>query len=333
MIRKIIALCAGAMALTAMTALPALADDDRDDRKDRDRRSSSINTSISSVFVLQGKSGESTLTIRGRDLQGRSGRDRTRVMLGGMGPLEIMDESTSKELVVRCHVDNPRFDCNDGDYKLSVAVVRPWRSRRGGTRFSVRGRAAYDLTIGAVGPAGEKGEQGAQGLPGERGLQGVAGLKGEKGDQGEPGPQGEKGVAGEKGERGADGTRGVMGPMGPEGPPGGGGGSVACPCFSAAQVFNSVFMSGECTHGPGLLNTPDKQYVVALSGENVSEQGFTPILSVNIARTEGDSIDCSANITDFNGTVVHSAFEMMIEPAEGMACLSMLKTAYECTAR
>ena len=65
----------------------------------------------------------------------------------------------------------------------------------------------------------------------------------------------------------------------------------------------------------------------------MSEQGFTPTLSVNIGLTEGDSIDCSANITDFNGNVVHSASEFLMDPEEGMACLSMLKTAFECTDR
>ena len=330
MIKRMIALCAGALALTAMTTFPALADNDRDDRDDRDRRGRQIDTSISGVFVIQNKGTESTLTIRGHDLQGRLGRDRTRVMVGGMGPLEILDGSTSNELVVRCHVAEPRFDCNDGDYKLSVTVLRPRRSRRGSGRSWVRGRATHDLTIGAVGmegPAGPKGEQGTTGMQGEHGATGMQGNPGATGLQGEPGATGLQGDPGTRGERGERGERGLDGS--------GGGASVACPCYTPDHVFSVVFSdlgNIECTHGPGLFNSNNKQYIIAPRGADLNNLDFEPTLSVTLEQVEGDSINCSANMVNF-GALTYSDMAFQIAPAEGMACLRMLKTAFECTER
>ncbi len=126
MIRRMIALCAGALTLVAFTALPAFADNDRDDRHHRRKPviyEVSVNRDDTSVNVDHPID---TLTIRGKNLMSRRSRDETRVLLGAQGSLEILwDRSTETELVVQCYVEDPQFYCNDGDYKLTVAIVRP----------------------------------------------------------------------------------------------------------------------------------------------------------------------------------------------------------------
>lgn len=135
MTRGLIALCAGALTLTTFTALPAFADNDRDDRH-RWR-----NPTISEVFVNFGDAVDThTLTINGKNLLGRFGREETRVTLGEQGPLEILlDKSTETQLVVRCFVADPLFDCKDGDYRLTVAIVRPRRNHDRDHGFRIKG--------------------------------------------------------------------------------------------------------------------------------------------------------------------------------------------------
>jgi hypothetical protein len=326
MLEKIIALLTGSLTLIAVATVPAYADDD-DDRDDRDRRGSSINTSISQVHVLQEKPGTGTLTIRGRHLMGRLGRDRTRVMLGGHGPLEIMKGSDRNELTVLCSSKETSFACNDGDYKLTVAVLRHRSSRRGrnSNRFSIRGSATHDLTIGAVGPEGLAGPRGADGAEGPQGDRGLQGLTGRDGAQGLDGPRGLRGLRGLQGDPGPAGGGGG----------GGGGGAVACSCFSPVEVVDTVFDDGQCTYGQG-LNPGDKLYVVVPSGVNVDprDENFKASLSVSFSVGDaGGEIGCSSHITNFNGAVVLDTNEPSTEPADGLACLTMIKAAYECTPR
>ena len=217
MIRSIIAMCAGALTLAAFSAPPAFADGDRN------HRNSPV---ITKVTVEHGEPSKSMLIIRGKNLRSSRGREETRIMLGEQGPLEIMNSSDS-EITVRCFFNN-LFDCEDGDYKLMVAIGKRTRDRnnRGNDDgFRIRRLATYDLTIGAVGPQGEKGDKGDQGDKGDKGDRGDQGVKGDRGDQGVKGDQGDKGDTGN------------TGPVGPEGPEGlGGGGSAGCPCFDILSV-------------------------------------------------------------------------------------------------
>jgi hypothetical protein len=321
MIRKIIALCAGALALTAFTALPAAADRDDD-------RNGGSNPWISGVFVEQGEAGKGTLTIRGRNLQSRSRRDETRVMIGGMGPLEIIDEADN-QLVVRCYVAEPGFDCNDGDYELSVAIVRTERDRRGRHRHrdrdgeTIRGMATWNLTIGAVGPMGPAGPAGVAGIQGE---------PGEQGEMGPMGPAGADGAQGEKGDQGDPGPIGLTGPAGPQGPqgPAGGGGAVACPCYTPEEVVSIAHeFFGICSISL-ISGNQLKEYGVSLPDSTVNDP-MTFRVVVPGPASEGPILDCSTQIVDFNGDIVAERFANNLSAAEGMACIRMLKTAFECT--
>lgn len=147
MFGKLVALCAGALALSALVPSMAIADGDRHDW-DRGR-----GPAISEVFVdqVQGDPSQSTVTIKGRNLLGGLGTDGTKVMIGSHGPFEVLGQSTENELVVRCYLDDASFQCDAGDYKLSLSVLETgWRGRD----FRLRGKASYDLTIAAVKESG-----------------------------------------------------------------------------------------------------------------------------------------------------------------------------------
>jgi hypothetical protein len=136
----------------ALSAQPALADDD--------------DPTIREVWVNFDGPSRHTLMIRGEDLTGKEGKYETKVILGEQGPLEVISAAKT-EIIVKCFVDNSAaypakddFDCNDGDYKLTVLVVK---SEKKGKKddddddrdkdekgYKVKGKDSFDLTIGAV---------------------------------------------------------------------------------------------------------------------------------------------------------------------------------------
>ena len=144
-----LALCAGALSLHLIAGQPVLADDVKE-------------PTILEVFVTIDPSGDpslNTLTIKGKNLLGRSDKYETRVMLGEQGPLEILPGATNSRITVKCFVehDPPKddFECNDGDYRLTVAIVQARKKRRkddddDDERHRVRGQTSYDLTIGGT---------------------------------------------------------------------------------------------------------------------------------------------------------------------------------------
>lgn len=254
----------GALGLAAVLAVqPAPAHDVRRDGDDA--------PVITAVFVSFGEPGfDTTLTISGRNLAGRSNREITRVMLGDIGPLEVLSSSGS-ELVVRCFIEGPPdFACDDGDYRLTVSIIERRRKRnrgRGGgdrrwndTRFgpgfgyeeSIRGRAEYDLTIGAVGPKGDRGDRGPAGAAG------VAGPMGPDGPEGPEGPEGPRGTEGPKGEPGPPGPVAAIGTECPAGQAVtgfntdgtlkcetfNGNGSTPVPASCAADIESEIFSTG-----------------------------------------------------------------------------------------
>jgi hypothetical protein len=93
----------------------------------------------------------STLTILGKNLLGKPGKEQTIVELGEQGALDIVS-GTDTELVVRCFIPGaPAFECNDGDYKLSVAIekIKGKKSKKSGksSKGGQKDLAFYDLTI------------------------------------------------------------------------------------------------------------------------------------------------------------------------------------------
>ena len=151
-----VALSFGAIILAAVfTTLPAYADADKN------------NPAISEVLVdFANTSFGSTLTINGLNLLGEPGKEETTVVLGERGELQILS-GTDTQLRVRCFIPGtrtPEFDCDDGDYKLVVTIDEVGESQKG-----QKGRATYDLTIGAVGPIGPQGVRGTDGTDGAPG--------------------------------------------------------------------------------------------------------------------------------------------------------------------
>ncbi len=232
-----------------------------------------------------------TLTIIGRNLAGRPGRYATEVMLGGLGPLPVLSPGDT-ELVVHCYVaGDPEFGCDDGDYKLKVAIVRVKKVGRrndhdddddDGDDYDDKRRiiryASYDLTIGAVGP---------------QGVTGVTGLVGPIGPQGLPGNDGKDG---ETGAAGKDGDPGADGKEGPPGPPG----QAADPTVLAALQAQ---LDTICKNNP-LLCQPVKSVFVTAESFNAALDGIAgaDALCQAAADDAGLSGDYMAWLSDSSGS-------------------------------
>ena len=244
-----------------------------------------------------------TLTIIGRSLAGRPGRYAIEVMLGQYGPLAVLSPGDT-ELVVHCFVaSDPEFECDDGDYKLKVAIVRGKRVGRRNDddddddgddddddkRRIIR-YASYDLTIGAVGP---QGVIGATGLVGPIGPQGLPGNDGKDGDPGADGKDGDPGADGKDGDPGADGKDGATGPTGPTG-------QAADPTVLAALQAQ---LDTICKNNP-LLCQPVKSVFVTAESFNAALDGIAgaDALCQAAADDAGLSGDYMAWLSDSTGS-------------------------------
>ena len=166
---------------------------------------------------------QSTLTLRGSEFTGPSGRFTTSVRLGPtLTPLAI-NSASGTEIVAQLPES-----LAPGNYLLTVGYGL------GESQFD-----QFIVTVGAVGPAGAAGPagpEGPQGPAGPAGQTGLAGPAGPTGPAGAVGPQGPAGPAGATGAQGPAGPAGAVGPQGPAGPQGPMGSSTAQVKLVSVQV-------------------------------------------------------------------------------------------------